>query len=363
MKQDPKLPACVFTKGQIRKYNFFQFCDHFISRPLTNKLFGKWRQRVFEDIKATLEKKGTSTIIPVERVKDLSVEKFKNYYVKYGIPVVFEGAAKDWEAINKWSPEYFKEVYGNDEVPLVDAFYLDKGVTHLKLKEIIDEVLKGQNSYLRFYNLLHRHPECYNEFDQSWLKSLKHAKSYVEFTQVFIGGAKSMTGMHNSHADNLFVQVYGEKEWVLYPNYFMPLIDPPSTTGGTYRIAPMRGKNGQPFNAFYPDFETYPLYQYIDGYNVVLKPGDVFYNPPYMWHTVRNNTDSIGIGFRWCSFSNIRKSYPFYYFLDLMAFRPLYFKAYRWHKKDSNKEFLYAEKMYRKMKAKEEKAKRKLNKN
>lgn len=355
MKQDPNLPPCPFSFKQRCTYNFFQFFDHFFSRPVTNKLFGKWRYRSFLDIKKTLEEKGNSKIIDVERVKDLTVDRFFNYYVKNGIPVIFDGAAEEWEAVKKWSPQYFKEKYGKDEVPLVDAFYLDKGVTHLNLEEIIDEVLKGQNSYLRFYNLLQRHPECLQDFDQKWLKSLKHKKAYVEFTQVFVGGAMSMTGMHNSHADNLFVQVYGEKEWVLYPNYYVPLIDPPSTTGGTYRIAPKRGEKGQPFNAFNPDFDTYPLFKYIDGYRVVLKPGDVFYNPPYMWHTVRNNTDSIGIGFRWCSFSNIRKSYPFYYFLDLLAYRPLYFKAYRWHKRDSNKEFLYAEKMYRKMKKKEEK--------
>lgn len=359
MKQDPKLPANIFSFKQRATYNFFQVLDHFITRPVTVKLFGKWRYNAFLDIKKTLEKKGSSTIIPVERRTDLSDKEFLEYYVKNGIPVVMEGKAKDWDCCKLWSHEYIKEKYGDDEVPLVDAFYLDQGVRHLQLREIIDQVLKGNNSYLRFYNLLTRHPERLNDFDSAWLKSLKHKDAYVEFTQVFIGGAKSQTGMHNSHADNLFVQVYGEKEWVLYPNYFMPLIDPPSTTGGTYRIAPKRGKYGQPFDPYKPDHEDYPLFQYIDGYRVVLKPGDVFYNPPYMWHTVRNNTASIGIGFRWVSPSNVLRSYPLYYLLDLCAYRPSYFVAYRWHRRDSNAEFLYAEKMYRKEKERQEKKKAK----
>lgn len=359
MTKDIRLPLEGISLKQRYIYNFFQFLDHFLSRGITVKLFGKLRYKAFLSVKESLEKKGLGKLVPVERVKSITPEEFKNYYVKNGIPVVIEGAAKDWECCKLWSPEFLKENYGNDDVPLVDAFYLDKGVQQLKLREIIDEVLQGNNSYLRFYNLLTRHPERYKDFDHNLLKSFMHKFSYVNFTQVFIGGAKSMTGMHNSHADNLFVQVYGEKEWVLYPHYFVPLIDPPSTTGGTYRIAPKRGKFQQPFNAFKPDFEDYPLYQYIDGYHVILKPGDLFYNPPYMWHTVRNNTDSIGIGFRWCSVYSGFKSSPLYYLLDLMAFRPSYFTAYKWHKQDSNTEFLYAAKMWKEHKEKMEKEKAK----
>ena len=340
-----------FTLFQRFGYNFFQFLDHFFSRRIVVKVFGKIRYKLFLSISKTLEKKGTGKIIDVERRTNLSIKDFKKEYLKKGIPVVLEGAAKDWDCCKKWTPEFFKKQYGNDEVPLIDAIYLDQGVKFVPLEKVIDEVLDGKSSYLRFYNLLSKHPERFDDFDKNWLQKLKHKFSYVTFTQVFIGGNKSNTGLHNSHADNLFVQVHGEKEWILYPNHFAPLIDPPSTTGGTYRITPKRGKNGQPFNPFAPDFTTYPLYKYIDGYRVILKPGDILYNPPYMWHSVKNNTDSIGLGYRWVNIRSAFKASPFYYFLDLCAFKPTYFKAYKWYKDDSNAEFLYAEKMLKKQQA------------
>lgn len=351
MQKELKNP---FTYFQRIGYGIFQFLDHFMSRKLVVKVFGKIRYQLFLSISKTLEKKGKGVILDIEVREELTINEFKKEYLRKGIPVVLKGAAKDWISCKNWTPTYFKEQYGEDEVPLMDAIYLEKGVKYVKLKEVIDEVLKGNSSYLRFYNLLSRHPERYKDFDKGWLSKLRHKRAYVTFTQIFIGGKNSNTGLHNSHADNLFAQMHGEKEWILYPNYFTPLIDPPSTTGGTYRITPKRGTHGQPFNPFQPDFKDFPLYQYIDGYKVVLEPGDILYNPPYMWHSVRNNTESIGLGYRWVNAFSAIKSSPLYYFLDLCAYRPSYFKAYKWYKDDSNAEFIYAEKMLKKQQARQE---------
>ena len=78
-----------------------------------------------------------------------------------------------------------------------------------------------------------------------------------------------------------------------------------------------------------------------------------------MWHAVKNLSESIGLGYRWVSPSSAIRISPFYYFLDLCAYRPSYFKAYKWYKDDSNAEFLYAEKMLRKYQAKQARKKEK----
>ena len=356
--RDPRLPKCPISYRNRAQYNFYQVLDHFISRPLTVKLFGKSRYRLFKRISKELEDRGSSTILPVERRKNLSIEEFKREYLHKGIPVVLEGAAKNWTCCEEWDFSLFSKEYGDDDVPIVDPIYVEQGVKYLKLKEVVREILNGKNMYFRFYNLLSRHPERLGDLKLDWLKSLRHKKAYTEFTQVFIGGANSMTGMHNSHADNLFVQVKGEKHWILYPNYFVSLIDPPSTTGGTYRVSPRRGKEAKPFHHFTPDYETYPLYKYIDGYRVELKPGDVFYNPPYMWHAVKNMSENIGVGFRWVSAGSAFKTSPLYYLLDLMAYRPSYFKAYKWHKNDGNAEFLYMQKLIEKQRKRQAKQKK-----
>ena len=337
---NPNFPTNPFPFWQRNAYHLFQFLDHFISRPLTVTLFGKTRYWLFLKMVEKLKATGKSKVIEVERRKDLTEKEFKNYYVKKGIPVIFDGLAKDWGCVKNWSPEYFKKLHGEDQVPLIDSADLEKGIEYTSLSKLIDEIDKGNNKlYFRFYNLLFKHPEHLKDFDLQWLKKYRHRSTYFESFQVFIGGKDSETGIHNAHISNLFVQAYGEKEWYLYPNHLIPFIDPLPTLNGIYRNAAARS-NGKPFNPFEPNFKAYPYFEYLDCYHMKLKPGDVFYNPAFMWHTVKNPTKSIGIGFRWINAVHSFKSSPMYYLLDLMAFKPNYFKSIKMVQKNANHQFI-----------------------
>jgi len=109
----------------------------------------------------------------------------------------------------------------------------------------------------------------------------------------------------------------------------------PDPCRNMYRQAPEREK-GQ-FDPFNPNYEKpYNLYKYIDSYEVNLKPGDILWNPPYYWHTVKNTTDSIGVGYRWLSPLYAMKIAPLYLFLDLFAKNPPFWKTYSLYKKDLN---------------------------
>ena len=101
----------------------------------------------------------------------------------------------------------------------------------------------------------------------------------------------------------------------------------PSPTRNFYRSAPIR--NGKDFNPFKNNLDDYPLFKYVNGYSAHLKPGDVFYNPPYMWHSIENPTDSIGVGYRYFSPLQTFFNYPLYYFLELFAFNPPFWKSWR----------------------------------
>jgi len=189
------------------------------------------------------------------------------------------------------------------------------------------------------------------DFDLEWLKARRHQAKYFESFQVFIGGKGSTTELHHAHIANLFTQAYGTKNWVLYPNFNIPFIDPPSTMNGIFRNAPLRGKEAKPFNPFYPDYEAYPYCKYLDGYTGSLEPGDVLFNPPFMWHAVHNETDSIGIGYRWINAWHSFTASPVYYLLDLMAYRPNYFKTIKIVQKNANDQFDYYFKLMEKMEA------------
>jgi len=351
MLKDPRLPLDRFSWGQRATYNFFQVLDHFIGRPVVVKLLGGIRYKAFRDIARSLEAKGEGSIIDVEYRTDLTEKEFKEYYVKRGIPVVFKGAAKDWNCVKEWDLNFLKERHGVDEVPVIHVNDPEKGIEYTTLRNLIERLQSGdKGAYFRYYNLVTRHPEHLEDFDLGWLKAHSHSRKYFESFQAFIGGADTRTELHNAHISNLFVQVHGVKEWILYPNYFVPFLDPPSTMNGIYRNTPVRA-GGMPFSPFNPDYKGYPHYRYLDGYRVVLEPGDIFYNPPFMWHTVYNRTETIGIGFRWVNFANALKTSPVYYLLDLLAYRPNYIKSIRMTRKDANEQFIQRmQMMQRKMK-------------
>ncbi len=313
------------------KYGTYQWFDHFFGR----KTLFKDRSKYFERLEKVLKEKGESELKPIERRTDLSKTEFLNHYVAKGIPVVMEGAAKDWDCVSTWSPQYFKDLYGEDDIVLVDQNNSDYPYELIKLKDVIDNMQAGGSKYYRFYPLLSRHPERLKDFDYNWLKERRTRPLVFDSFQVFMGGRGTYTPLHNANQGNLFVQVYGEKKWVLYSHYYTPIIDP-SPARNLYRNAPAKIDAGI-FNPFEPDHKSpYHLYKYMEGISVHLKPGDVFWNPPFYWHAVQNPTDSIGVGYRWLSPLNAYRRSPLYFSLDMMSFRPPIWKSIGLYKKDLN---------------------------
>ena len=321
----------TLTRGERFKYGMFQVMDHFFGR----KTFFKDRAPYYRALNENMPKRGEGRIMPIEYRKDLSLEEFKNHYVKKGIPVVMQGAAKDWPCVQKWSLEYFKELHGKDEIVLVDQAIPGYPYELTTLADVIENIRGGGSKYYRFYPLLVRHPEHINDFDYKWLRERRNPLCWFDAFQVFIGGQGSYTALHNANQSNLFVQVYGEKKWTLYSHYYSPIVDP-HPVRNVYRSAPGKRQTG-PFNPFEPDYDyPFELYKYIDGYSVHLKPGDILWNPPFYWHAVKNVTDSIGVGYRWLSPFYSFKISPLYMLLDCFATKPPIWKAYSLYKKDIN---------------------------
>ncbi len=321
------------TFKQRFQYGVFQFCDHFFGR----KTLFKDRSKFYNNLAESLKKKGEGKLIPIERRKDLSIEEFKKHYVKKGIPVVMEGVAKDQPCVQKWSPEYFKDLHGDDEIILVVP-NSEKDFEVITLANVIDNIKAGGKKYFRFYPLLARHPEHLKDFDYKWFKARKTRTIFKDAFQVFIGGEGTFSDLHNANPPNLFVQVYGEKKWFLYSHYYTSIIDP-IPAKSIYRSAPI--KKQEAFNPFEPDYTgSYELLKYMDGYEVNLKPGDVLWNPPFYWHTVKNETDSIGVGYRWFDIGYAFTISPLYMFLDCLTRHPPIWKAYKHFKKDTNEIFL-----------------------
>jgi len=324
----------IFTKKERIQYGYYQFLDHFIGRERVFRLHEKSRRKFFRDIHNRLKEKNIlGKSIPIERRKNLSIKEFKSHYIKKGIPVVIEGGAKEWGCVKKWTLEYFKELYGEEEILFVDHTKMEEDYERLTLGEIINSQNKKDAKYYRFYPLLQRHPEHLKDFDYNWLLKVKHKTIIAENFQVFLGGKDSYTALHNAYACNVFTQAFGEKEFYLYPPEQTIAFDP-DPAQNVYRNATYR--YGDVFNPFEPDFEAHPLLKYIDHVHVHLKAGDILYNPPYWWHAVKNPIDSIGVGYRWAPPFHSFKRAPLYFFLDLFTRNPSMFTAQKLAETDVN---------------------------
>ena len=309
------------------KYGYYQFFDHFLTRERFFKWTRRSRTKFYKNLEQRLQQTGEGKLTPVKRVKNITKKEFFKNYVRKGIPVIIEGAANDWKCCQEWSLEYFKKLHGDDKIIFMDQTDITAyGYEETTFGEVIDDIKGGGDKYYRFYPLLKKHPEHLLDFDYKWLRNHRRKFSFGEAFHVFISGKGGFTPIHNASSENIFTQVYGEKKWVLYPMEATCVIDP-SPTRNFYRSAPIR--NGKDFNAFKLNYEDYPLFKYINGYSVHLKAGDVFYNPPYMWHTIENPTDSIGVGYRYFSPIQTFLKFPLYFFLELFAFNPPIWKSWK----------------------------------
>jgi len=326
-------PKKNITKKYSFEYGIYQFLDRFLGRKRVIKVLGKRRKAFSDKLMNDLIKTGKGKAIPIDRRKNLSLEEFKKQYRDKGIPVVLEGAANDWDCVKKWSPEYFKQLHGNDVIAHTSQEIKEVYET-TTLGDIIDNIRAGGKKYYRFYPLLIRHPEHIKDFDYKWLLERRNPFTWFEAWQVFIGGKNAITHIHMENQCNLFVQAYGEKKWIIYPKYYTMVFDP-EPAKHLYRNPLMNPGKGA-YNPFNPDFDSYPRYEYINWLETDLKPGDILFNPCFTWHTVENTTDSISVGYRWVAFLYALKQAPLYFLLDFFVKNPSIFKSAKLYVEDTN---------------------------
>jgi hypothetical protein len=126
--------------------------------------------------------------------------------------------------------------------------------------------------------------------------------------KMYVGGPLTSTSFHCAPVMNLYLQAYGRKRWVLVSPRFTPFMYP----------ALSKGLNWQSRIDFRnPNYEEAPLYRYVDRYETVLEPGDVLWNPPWVWHGVQNLTESIAVSMWWV---NVTRSFANNAVLTPLAF-------------------------------------------
>jgi len=304
-------------------YNALLFAEHILGASRASRWLGAKRIDVQRRMATHLARRATGTRYQVDRVEGLTPEAFHRQYQRRGRPVVLAGAAKHWPCMGRWDLDYFRAQHGEVEIRLADS----EGINghHLKgheevlpMHEIIDRIEAGGPEYIRFEPFLEQSGTLEAELDVPMLEALRAPGSFGSGYHLFMGGAGTVTYLHNAVTSNLFVQVYGPKRWFLYPAFYTPVIQPP---------AKRSAYNYSYVDIHDPDPEAFPAFEHIDGYVVDLEPGDILYNPPFMWHQVENASPSIGLAYRYSDARRALSASPMLSLLRLLGTNPPVWRA------------------------------------
>lgn len=235
-----------------------------------------------------------SPIIAIDKRSRISRKELVNEYIKPGIPVVLTDAAAHWPAMGKFTPDFFKANYGQLTKEIKGQTY-----TMAEIVDLIQQPVPGTpvpypfclDMEVAFPELLQ---EVKPEIDLGMPNRTLHPllsrmllKNTVAY-EIFLGGKGSR--FPYLHIDALYLhtqitQLYGAKDFILYsPNqaaYLYPTASNPKVSA---------------VDAFRPDYEKHPLFQYAQPVRVTVEQGESILFPTGWWHTTEIDGPCISMG-------------------------------------------------------------------
>jgi len=238
-------------------------------------------------------------LLEIDRRSGLTPETFANEYLKDLKPVVFTDLMDTWPAKNKWTVEFFKEKYGHLEVPVFSANYSKPGKGYMvadktmSFREFLTEMEKGPTDLRMFlFNIFRHAPELCHDFSTHTIM-----EGFIkQFPFMFFGGQGSNVALHyDIDMSHVFLnQIYGRKRVVLFSQeqsrniYRHP-----------YTVASYIDVNN-------PDYIKYPALKHVQGFDIMLEPGETLFIPSGHWHYIEYTDFGYSISLR-SSDSIIRK--------------------------------------------------------
>jgi hypothetical protein len=242
----------------------------------------------------------------IDKREKLSREEFLREYVMKNRPVVLKDGARDWPALSKWTPAFFRRQFGSKQVPVFERKRAVSVKNTVALSSYIDEItassFQNRATYLFSLRIAKEFPELLRDleprptyWDPNWLDSRFLLPGLPNFKLRHITGLEMNMGGAGSpfpflHYDDLWTQtfitqVYGRKAWVLYPPDQGVYMYPSDESENISKI-PMEND---------VDLAEFPLFAHAEPLRVVLEQGEMLYGAAGWWHTTRALTSSIAV--------------------------------------------------------------------
>jgi Cupin-like domain len=249
----------------------------------------------------------------IDRHSRLSERVFIDEYQTANRPVIVTDAMDGWEAKSKWTPEFFKRVFGEYEVQVYNDLFDIIDIT--TLEEYLQENFGRSEDcspvdyvrwYTRFKNLdFAWADEVFDRLKGDWNhpyflpstsyvlpfcpypKKISILNNSFPFKGLFISARGAQTRLHRDPCmtEAVLCQIYGAKKLILYS---------PDQAG--YLV------NENDFvNIDDPDLEKFSLFPKASpSFQDMLWPGEILFIPSGWFHHVETVSDSISITWNWC---------------------------------------------------------------
>lgn len=236
-----------------------------------------------------------STEIEVRETPSFDVF-IKEYYSKH-LPVVLTKGISDWQALEKWNPEYLLQHCGDKEIEVQfdrdkDPLFERNSGKHKKrmlMREFISMVNKGgdsNNYYMTANNTKNSLNSIESLFDDlgDFGEGYRKQDDINAGTFFWFGPKGTFTPIHHDLTNNMLVQIMGRKKVTLIPAWQVPWL---YNDKGVFSAAD------------FPDFDDrrHALMKNITPIEVLVGPGDALFIPIGWWHCVDALDVSISISF------------------------------------------------------------------
>jgi len=250
----------------------------------------------------------------VDRRSNLTPREFREEYLKPKLPLILQGEVEQWPAYRKWTLDFFREEYGQLEMPTGVCFD-DK--QSLPMADFIDYVLEHAEQYaessggeipryIEGWYFRDEQPELMQDFrmppcfGDDWFKTRYPKKIAPNATGILIGSTGSYTKLHadGQYSHNWLAQISGRKRWMLIDGH---QIDP---VFKTYAEAA-----GEYEGIDHPDMQAFLEKNEVRYRECVTEPGDVLFFPSRVFHQVVGLEPSVSLTHNWFNQSNAARVY------------------------------------------------------
>ena len=234
---------------------------------------------------------GYQSIEPIPRVTNISFNEFERGFYNKERPVILNGMMGKWRASSEWTPESLKTIFGDAVLHASVDLPTDRAPGDYKWAEHSKQMPVSE-----FLDLMTQATRpCYMR--QAPSRRLGGFEQYFDFGDLFpgiadrdpqsnlwLGSARTDSGLHWDTAMNFLAEIYGRKELVLFS---------PANTKFLYGYSDQI--RWSRFNALEPDFEAHSRARKAKALTGVLNPGEAIYIPRTWWHQVRSLDPAISI--------------------------------------------------------------------